>query len=158
MNKIFEVAARAELLAVPPGVTGQSDWLVVTQEMVDGFADVTGDHQWIHVDRERAARELPSGGTIAHGFLTLSLLPQLLEASWTVDNERQSLNYGAERLRFISPVPTGSRIRLNTRLVSVEEREQDDGLKLAIDCGFELEGQPKPALALTVLAIFYFDR
>lgn len=157
MRKIFEVASRADLLGVSPGATGQSEWLTVSQEMVDGFADVTGDHQWIHVDRERAARELPTGGTIAHGFLTLSLLPQLLDASWTIENERQSLNYGAERLRFIAPVPTGSRIRLNTKLFSVEEREQDDGLKLAIDCSFELEGQPKPALALTVLAIFFFN-
>lgn len=156
MSKLFEVASREELLAVPLGSAAQSGWITIDQAMIDRFADATGDHQWIHVDPQRAAREMPGGKTIAHGYLTLSLLPQLLDDVWTLRNERQSLNYGGERLRFIAPVPSGSRVRLNVSVAEVEARERDEGVRVALDCRIEVEGQERPAISLTMLALFYF--
>ena len=90
---------------------GPSEWLTVTQEMIDKFAEATGDHQWIHVDVERAKRELPGGKTIAHGYLTLSLLPRMAPTLMSITGRRRGVNYGSNKIRFISPVPAGSRIR-----------------------------------------------
>lgn len=156
MRKMFDVGSREELLDLSPGISGQSDWITVDQEMIDKFADATGDHQWIHVDTERAARELPGGSTIAHGFLTLSLTPRLLQGMWTLRNERNSLNYGADRLRFIAPVPNGSRVRMNASFQTAELRS-DGGVKVLLDCRIEIEGQEAPAVALMLLAVFYLD-
>src|SRR5271166_1054450 len=101
-----------ELKSLTGREVGVSEWITVTQEMIDRFADVTGDHQWIHVDRERAKRETPFGSTIAHGFLTVSLLPQLSQQTVNVQGDfTMRINYGFNRLRFVSPVPVGSRIR-----------------------------------------------
>src|SRR6478752_10229051 len=99
---------------------GPSEWLTVTQEMIDKFADATGDHQWIHVDVERAKKELPGGKTIAHGYLTLSLLPRLASTLYKVKQRSRGLNYGANRVRFTGMVPAGSRIRLRLSIKSVE--------------------------------------
>ena len=99
-----------------------SDWLVVTQDRIDAFADATGDHQWIHVDTERARTETPFGATIAHGFLTLSLLSALMRDAVTVDGPRMTLNYGLNRVRFVSPVPSGSRVRARIALGSTEDK------------------------------------
>jgi acyl dehydratase len=121
---------------------GVSDWLEVTQEQVNTFADATGDHQWIHVDVEKAAQG-PFGGTIAHGYLTLSLLPVLLSSISRVDGIRMGINYGLNRVRFLSPVRVGSRIR--ARSVLKEVTKIPDGVQAALDVTVEIEGVDKPA-------------
>ena len=121
---------------------GVSDWLEVTQEQVNTFADATGDHQWIHVDVEKAAQG-PFGGTIAHGYLTLSLLPVLLSSISRVDGIRMGINYGLNRVRFPSPVRVGSRIR--ARSVLKEVTEISGGIQAALDVTVEIEGVDKPA-------------
>ena len=95
---------------------GVSDWYTVTQEQIDKFADATGDHQWIHVDVERAKREMPGGKTIAHGWLTLSLVPRLAQTIYRVKHRSRGINYGANRVRFTAPVPAGSRVRLRLKV------------------------------------------
>ena len=126
---------------------GVGRWLEMTQERVDAFADATGDHQWIHVDPERAAKT-PFGGTIAHGFLTLSLLP-LLRREWEgirVDlHPKMGINYGLNRVRFISPVRVGRRIRLRTRLLGVEDVAPDI-LQVTYQQTIEIEGEERPAM------------
>jgi acyl dehydratase len=126
---------------------GAGRWLEITQDRVNAFADVTGDHQWIHVDPERAAKT-PFGGTIAHGFLTLSLLP-LLRREWEgikVDlHPKMGINYGLNRVRFISPVRVGKRIRLHTRLLAVED-VAPDVFQVTYQQTIEIEGEERPAL------------
>jgi acyl dehydratase len=118
-----------------------SDWLTVDQATIDRFADATGDHQWIHVDRERAAKG-PFGTTVAHGYLTLSLLPKLAESALTVDDVRMGVNYGLNRVRFPAPVPSGSRIRARLKLLSHEPI--DGGAQLVMQVTIEREGSDKP--------------
>jgi acyl dehydratase len=132
----------AELQALVGQEIGVSDWLPVEQHRIDLFAEATSDHQWIHVDRERAAAG-PFGGTIAHGFLTLSLLPTLFETSFAIDDVRMGVNYGLNRVRFTAPVPAGSRIRGRFRLLSFEPLS--GGAQLVVEGTIELEGSPKPA-------------
>jgi acyl dehydratase len=122
---------------------GLSDWFVVTQDRIDAFANATGDHQWIHVDTERARAETPFGTTIAHGFLTLSLLSALMRDAVTVDGARVTLNYGLNRVRFVSPVPSGSRIRARIALGGIEDR--GDSLHATWSVIVEREGGDKPA-------------
>jgi len=116
---------------------GPSEWLTVTQEMIDKFAEATGDHQWIHVDVERAKREMPGGKTIAHGYLTLSLLPRLAPTLMSVAKRRRGLNYGSNKIRFITPVPAGSRIRLRQKLVTAEPVE-DNGFRITSQMTMEV--------------------
>src|ERR1700751_3608734 len=97
---------------------GPSEWMTVDQPMMDKFADATGDHQWIHVDVERARREMPGGKTIAHGYLTLSLVPRMAQAIYRVKHRSRGLNYGSNRIRFTGQVPAGSRIRLRQKIKS----------------------------------------
>ena len=124
-----------------------SDWIDVPQDMIDDFARITNDHQFIHVNPERAKIETPFGGTIAHGFLTLSHLTQMVESTLSrVEGTSRSVNYGFDRIRFISPVPSGSRIRGHFELESVEEKTPGE-LTLCHDVTVEVEGQDKPALA-----------
>lgn len=120
-----------------------SAWLTVTQAQVDQFADATGDRQWIHVDVERA-KAGPFGGPIAHGFLTLSLLPQFFESAMVVTESRMGVNYGLNRVRFMSPVPVGSRLRGRLKLLSAEPIA-GDGMQLTWEMTVELEGAAKPA-------------
>lgn len=137
-----------ELKAMVGQEMGVSAWLEMTQERVNAFADVTGDHQWIHVDVERATAS-PLGGPIAHGYLTLSLLPALRQQGWqgvrTDLNVRMAINYGMNRVRFISPVPVGKRIRLRSKLLSVEE-VQPNVYQMIHENTIEIEGQEKPAM------------
>ncbi|MFR9730111.1 MaoC family dehydratase [Saccharopolyspora sp. MS10] len=121
---------------------GTSDWLTITQEQVDQFAEATLDHQWIHVDTDRAERG-PFGGTIAHGFLTLSLLSALNAQTYRFENVRMGINYGLNKVRFPNPVRVGSRVRSRTRLAEVAE--VDGGLQLTIESTVEIEGADKPA-------------
>jgi acyl dehydratase len=128
---------------------GTSDWHEVTQEAIDAFADVTGDHQWIHVDIERA-RETPFGGTIAHGYYTLSLAPMLTAQVWTLDGFAFAINYGLNRVRFPAPLPVGSRVRLTARLAKLEEIA--GGAQLTLELTFEREGGEKPVCVAETLA------
>ena len=122
-------------------VTG---WTQVTQEHIREFADATGDHQWIHVDEARAAKESPFGATIAHGFLTLSLLPRLLQEAIEMRGARMGVNYGLNRVRFTGPVPAGSRVRARFRLAACEDIPQ--GVQMAWEVAVEREGEAKPVL------------
>jgi len=121
-----------------------SDWLEVTQERINQFADATGDHQWIHVDVERARRESPFGTTIAHGFLTLSLLSHFLNNSLEFGNSKMGVNYGCNRLRFTAPVKAGSRLRARFKLKEFQRIE--GGVQMIWDVSMECEGQQKPVL------------
>jgi acyl dehydratase len=121
-----------------------SDWLEVTQERINQFADATGDHQWIHVDVERARRESPFGTTIAHGFLTLSLLSHFLNNSLEFGNSKMGVNYGCNRLRFTAPVKAGSRLRARFKLKEFQRIE--GGVQMIWDVAMECEGQQKPVL------------
>ena len=130
---------------------GTTDWLEITQARVDTFADATGDHQWIHVDVERAAAG-PFGGTIAHGYLTLSLLPVLGSQIFALDTPGAKLNYGVNKVRFPSPVPVGSRIRATASVVGVVDVPA--GKQLTLGWVIEIEGAPKPAcVAETVVLL-----
>ena len=133
---------------------GPSEWLTVTQERVDKFADATGDHQWIHVDVERAKKEMPGGKTIAHGYLTLSLLPRLAPTLMKVEKRRRGLNYGSNRVRFTAPVPAGGRVRLRQKLVKVEPVE-DNGFRVTSEMTMEVEGNTRPAMVAETLGIIY---
>lgn len=121
---------------------GVSDWLVVDQERVDTFADATGDHQWIHVDRDRAANG-PFGGTIAHGLLTLSLLPAFLHQIYRVDGVRMTINYGLNKVRFPAPVPVGAKLRATARLTGVTPT--GEAVQAHVTTTIEIEGGAKPA-------------
>jgi acyl dehydratase len=133
---------------------GPSEWLTVTQEMIDKFAEATGDHQWIHVDVERARREMPGGRTIAHGFLTLSLIPRLRPQLMKVENQKRGINYGCNKVRFIAPVPAGGRVRLRQKLTRVDELP-DGGLRVSSEMTMELEGSDKPAMVAETLGVMY---
>lgn len=133
---------------------GPSEWLTVTQEMIDKFAEATGDHQWIHVDVERAKKEMPGGKTIAHGYLTLSLLPQLAPTLMKIEKRRRGLNYGSNRVRFTAPVPAGARVRLRQKLVKVEPVE-DNGFRVTSEMTMEVEGNARPAMVAETLGIVY---
>jgi acyl dehydratase len=154
MKKIFEVASAEDFLALPVEARGESDWLEVTQDLIDKFADTTGDHQWIHVDQARARAEMPDGKTIAHGYLLMSLTPQLLDQAFTVTNCRQSLNYGLEKVRFISPVPSGSRVKLVVERGSIDQRL--NGIRVELDCQLVIENYDRPALVFRQIALFVF--
>ena len=121
---------------------GCSQWLAVDQSRIDQFAHATGDHQWIHTDPVRAAAG-PFGATVAHGFLTLSLLPSLFETAFAIDDVRMGVNYGLNRVRFMSPVHVGSRVRGRFKLVSFEPLP--GGAQLTVDATIEIEGADKPA-------------
>lgn len=117
------------------------EWFTVDQATIDKFADATGDHQWIHIDKERAAKG-PFGTTVAHGFLTLSLLPKLAQSALEVDDVRMGVNYGLNRVRFPAPVPSGSRIRARLKLLSFDAI--DGGAQLVMEVTMEREGSDKP--------------
>ena len=121
-----------------------TEWLALSQEHIDEFADATGDDQWIHVDRARAARESPYRTTVAHGFLTLSLLPHFFKEAVEIQGARMGINYGLNRVRFTGPVPAGSRVRARFRLAAAEDIER--GVQMTWNVTVECEGQDKPAL------------
>jgi acyl dehydratase len=133
---------------------GYSDWLEVTQERVNQFAEATGDFQWIHVDVERATAG-PFGGPIAHGFLTLSLAPGLLKDVWQIDGAKMGINYGLNKVRFPSPVPVGSKLRAGAKLNEVTEID-GGGAQLVLEATFEIEGAAKPACVAELVFRYYF--
>ena len=133
---------------------GPSDWFTVDQAMIDKFADATGDHQWIHVDPERARREMPGGKTIAHGYLTLSLVPRLAATLVKIDKVKHGVNYGSNRVRFTAPVPAGARVRLRLKIAKVEPVE-GNGVRLTNEVTMEVEGQERPALVAEIMSVRY---
>lgn len=133
---------------------GPGDWLEITQDRIDAFAAATGDDQWIHVDVERAAKEMPDGKTIAHGMLTLSLLILLQNSIYTIDGVRKAINYGCNRVRNIMPVQVGARIRL-IQTIQAAEAIPENGVKVVIASTFEIEGSEKPALAVETIGLFF---
>ncbi|MGD9723440.1 MAG: MaoC family dehydratase [Pirellulales bacterium] len=133
-----------ELRSLVGKEVGVSDWLDVTQEMIDRFAEVTRDDQWIHTDVERCRAESPFGTTIAHGFLTLSLLSYLHRETVQIGGNKMAINYGLNRVRFVSPVRCGSRIRTRSKVLSVDDFA--GGVQVTWHINVEVEGQDKPAL------------
>ncbi|MBV9784367.1 MAG: MaoC family dehydratase [Acidisphaera sp.] len=150
---MLEVERPADMAAHVGKPIGTSEWFTVDQSRIDQFAEATGDHQWIHVDVERARREMPGGKTIAHGYLTLSLLPVLSHAIYRIRNRSRALNYGSNRVRFTAPVPAGSRVRLSQALKAVEPIE--GGVRLIMECTVEVEGKDKPALVAETVSLVY---
>lgn len=142
-----------EVKALVGTEVGVGDWFEVTQERIDKFADATGDHQWIHVDPERAAQG-PFGTTVAHGYLTLSLIPSLGGGGLPVTGAKMGINYGLDRVRFIAPVKVGSRIRARRKLTDVKEGE--GFLQLKVEVTVEIEGEAKPAAVAETLSRAYF--
>jgi acyl dehydratase len=132
---------------------GTSDWFTVDQKTIDLFAEATGDHQWIHIDVERAKKEMPGGKTIAHGFLTLSLLPRLGPTIYTVKQKSRGINYGTNKVRFTAMVPAGSRVRLHSTLKACEPIQ--GGVRLTVESEMELEGSPRPCLVAETLSQVY---
>ena len=124
---------------------GVSDWLEVTQDLIDRFAEVTGDHQWIQVDVERAKREMPGGKTIAHGYLLLSLLPKLGAGIYKLSWPTRSINYGSDKVRIVNPVKAGARIRLRQSLVAVEDGAPG-AHRITVRQTLEIENEAKPAM------------
>lgn len=150
MTKVYN--SPAELMGQEGALLGPTDWLLIDQDRVNGFAEVTGDHQWIHVDPAKA-KDGPFGGTIAHGYLTMSLanffLPDLIE----VRGFSHAVNVGADRLRFLSPVKVGSRIRAAGEIITIEEIK--GGVQSVVRVTIEIEGGEKPACVLDTISRYY---
>lgn len=150
MTRVFDTPR--DLIGAEGTQLGPTDWLVIDQDRVNGFADVTGDHQWIHVDVERA-KAGPFGGTIAHGYLTLSLVNLFLPVMIEVRGFTHAVNVGADRVRFLNPVRTGSRIRASGEIVSVEEIK--GAIQSVVRVTVEIEGETKPALVLDTISRYF---
>lgn len=149
------MAVRTVPYAEVQGLVGQevgvSDWFEVTQEKVNQFAEATGDHQWIHVDVERANREI--GGPIAHGYMTLSLIPMLGAGILRVDGVTRGINYGCNKVRFTNMVRVGKRVRMRQKLVAAEAKS--GGLQMTNECTIEIEGEERPACVAETLSVIY---
>ena len=133
---------------------GASDWITVDQDMIQRFADATGDHQWIHVDVERCKTEMPGGKPIAHGYLTLSLVPRMMQQLVKVQNRSRGINYGSNKVRFTGPVPAGSRLRAKATLKAVEDIK-GNGVQITYEVQVEREGEPRPVLVAETIGLSY---
>lgn len=134
---------------------GLSDWAVIDQHRVDQFAEATADHQWIHVDTERAKREMPDGKTIAHGYLTLALIPALTGTLVEFENLARAINFGLNKVRFYAPVPVGSRLRGRAKIL--QARKRAGALLLNSEVRIEVEGLKKPACIAETLGMYFFE-
>ncbi|MDP1555524.1 MAG: MaoC family dehydratase [Hyphomonas sp.] len=143
--------AYADLESLVGQEVGVSDWHKIDQDRVNLFADATGDHQWIHVDVEKATKAM--GGPIAHGFLTLSLLPMLGAEVLRVDGVTRGINYGSDKVRFTNMVPVGSKVRLRQKCLSVEAKS--GGKQMKMEATVEIEGQDRPALVAESITVLY---
>ena len=143
--------AYSDLSSLVGQEVGVSDWVEITQERVNQFAEATGDHQWIHVDVERANREM--GGPIAHGYLTLSLIPFLGSEILKVTGVTRGINYGSDKVRFTNMVRVGKRVRMRHKLVAVEPKA--GGLQMTNECTIEIEGEDRPACVAQTLSVIY---
>jgi acyl dehydratase len=151
---MIEVERPADLHQYVGREIGVSDWFTVDQAIIDKFAEATGDHQWIHVDVERAKREMPGGKTIAHGYLTLSLVPRLAQQIYRVKQRSRGLNYGSNRIRFTGQVAAGSRIRLRQKIKAVEPVE-GGGVRITSESTVEVEGAARPALVAETIGMLF---
>lgn len=134
---------------------GLSDWTVIDQHRVDQFAEATADYQWIHVDTERAAREMPGGKTIAHGYLTLALIPGLTDSFVEVPNLERAINFGVNKVRFMTPVVVGSRVRARAKIL--QARRRAGALMLTSEIRIEVENERKPACIAETLGMYFFS-
>ena len=134
---------------------GLSDWIVVDQHRIDQFAEATADYQWIHVDTERAAKEMPNGKTIAHGYLTLALIPALTGNFVEVENLARAINFGLNKVRFYTPVPVGAKLR--ARATVLQARRRAGALLLTSEVRLEIEGERKPACVAETLGMYFFE-
>ncbi|KDP88494.1 dehydratase [Cupriavidus sp. SK-3] len=149
--KTYETVAQLQSLVGE--VVGTSDWTLIDQQRINTFADATGDHQWIHVDPERAASG-PFGAPIAHGFLTLSLLPTFFQQALEIQNVKMGVNYGMNKVRFLKPVPVNSRLRARFKLAAFEPLD-NNGTQLTFEMAVEIEGSDKPVcVADSIMRIF----
>lgn len=144
-----------EAIALIGAELGVSRWVDIDQSRIDAFADVTMDHQWIHVDVDKAQAESPYGATIAHGFLTLSLIPGVSKDNYRVENAKMGINYGLNKVRFLAPVTAGSRIRVRSELVDAT-KVTDDTVNLTVRHTVEIDGGEKPAAVAELIARFIF--
>jgi acyl dehydratase len=150
MSKVYD--SPGALLEAPGDTLGPTEWLEIDQGRIDMFADATGDHQWIHVDPERA-KTGPFGATIAHGYLTLSLANLFLPQLMTVENTSMGVNYGCEKVRFPAPVPVGSRLRGSGEVISAEEVK--GGVQVIVRVTVEVEGSERPACVVDTISRFF---
>jgi acyl dehydratase len=134
---------------------GVSEWLEVTQEQIDQFADATNDHQWIHVDVDRAKKEMPGSKTIAHGYLTLSMIPTMSSSFIEFKNLERAINYGVNRVRFTNPVPVNSKIRVRATVVRV--RQRSGAVHVIGETTVEIQGEEKPACVAETVSFYYFN-
>ena len=148
-------ASAAEMAAVVGTELGVSGWVEVTQARIDAFAEATDDRQWIHVDPERARRESPYRTTVAHGYLTLSMLPVFVYDVIRLEGVRRSVNYGSNRVRFPAPVPAGARLRGRIRLAAAEPME-GGALRATLQTTVEIEGSERPACVAETMAVHYW--
>ncbi len=149
-----EISSFEDFKALEGLEVGVSDWLEVTQQQIDRFADLTGDFQWIHVDVERAKRDLPGGKTIAHGYLVLSLTPRMTADFLNFTNLERAINYGVNKVRFMNMVPVGCRIRAKSSVKQV--RKRSDAVQVIGQTTVEIEGETKPACVIEKVSFFYF--
>ena len=147
----MEPVEMKDLPALVGTEVGVSDWLEISQDRVNTFADATGDHQWIHVDVERATKEM--GGPIAHGYLTLSLIPFLSAGLLPVKGVTRGINYGSDKVRFTNMVRVGKRVRLRQKLIGVEPKS--GGLQIKNECTIEIEGETRPACVAETISVIY---
>ncbi len=134
---------------------GLSDWVVIDQNRIDQFAEATTDYQWIHVDTERCAREMPDGRTIAHGYLTMALIPALTADFVHVENLTRAINFGVNKMRFYTPVPSGARVRARAKVI--QARRRAGALLLTSEVRIEVDGERKPACVAETLGMYFFD-
>jgi acyl dehydratase len=149
------ITSAADIKALEGQEVGVSDWILVDQARINHFADATEDHQWIHVNEERARAELPTGSTIAHGYLLVSLLPRLLDTFVTFTNVTRVINYGLNEVRFKNMVPAGKRVRMRSKLISARQRA--GGVQVILDNTIEIEGETKPACTMETIVLYFFS-
>jgi acyl dehydratase len=149
----MKVVNYAELEQYAGQEIGASEWVTIDQDRVNKFADATGDHQWIHLDVERAKRELPTNGTIAHGYLTVSLIPWLGSQIMKVDGVSRGINYGSNKVRFINMVPVGARVRAKLKILNVDAKAA--GKQITSEYTIEIQGQDRPACVAETIGIVY---
>lgn len=149
-----EVDTPQDMAALVGQEIGVSDWVEITQERINLFADATGDHQWIHVDVEKAKREMPDGKTIAHGFLTLSLIPLFAHDILSIRKVSRGINYGCNKVRFTNTVPAGSRLRARQKLLAADP-VAGNGMRMTYEWTIEREGADKPACVAETMSIAY---
>ncbi len=152
---MYVIKSIADAKALEGEEVGLSDWVVIDQNRIDQFAEATTDYQWIHVDTERCAREMPNGRTIAHGYLTLALIPALTGDFVHVENLARAINFGVNKVRFYTPVPSGARVRARVRVL--QARRRAGALLLTSEVRIEVDGERKPACVAETLGMYFFD-